>query len=235
MHQKELIISKDELENRAVKMGFTLIEGDMDIENQKILLPSQEGFLDFHKHVDNNLLFYTYDYPNKEVYYIHEEYHEWFEDSEMQCLLSEKISAYNKKLDKINFEQPCELIMFYVKEGFVFYNNTIRDEIFDLCDGDTMGDSFAEEVKGGIPKEKIKEIEINRQKELDQKTQEIKDNIFNDPEFKNATNASLRRSYALRYFKDHPEESELLRVAHLPPILFIEKIWKEFKSMGLHK
>ncbi|MCX2820428.1 hypothetical protein OQ469_02030 [Bacillus sp. H1F1] len=235
LHQKELIISKDELENRAVKMGFTLIEGDMDIENQKILLPSQEGFLDFHKHVDNNLLFYTYDYPNKEVYYIHEEYHEWFEDSEMQCLLSEKISAYNKKLDKINFDQPCELTMFYVKEGFVFYNNTIRDEILDLCDGDTMGDSFAEEVKTEIPKEKMMEIEMNRQNELEQKTQEIKDKIFNDPEFKNATNIRLRKTYALRYFDNNSAENEVVRKKYFHPFNFIEEIWKEFKSMGLHK
>ncbi|WP_330937801.1 hypothetical protein VXF94_03145 [Bacillus amyloliquefaciens] len=235
LHQKELIISKDELENRAVKMGFTLIEGDMDTENQKILLPSQEGFLDFHKHVDNNLLFYMYDYEDKEDYYIPEEYHTWFEDSEIQRLLYEKVNEYNKKLDDINFDQPSELIMFYVKDGFVFYNTTIREELFELSDGDTVGYALVEEVGDAIPEEKIMEITEKRKKALVQKTQEIKDNIFNDPEFKNATNASLRRSYALRYFKDHPEDSELLRATHLPPILFIEKIWKEFKSMGLHK
>lgn len=133
-------------------MGFTLIEGDMDIENQKILLPSQEGFLDFHKHVDNRLLFYTYDYEEKEDYYIPEEYHTWFEDSEIQRLLSEKINEYNKKINEIDFEQPSELLMFYVKDGFVFYNSTIRDEILDLFDGDTMADSFIEEVRGQFQK-----------------------------------------------------------------------------------
>ncbi|AEB63145.1 hypothetical protein [Bacillus amyloliquefaciens] len=198
-------------------------------------MPSQEGFLDFHKHVDNRLLFYTYDYEEKEDYYIPEEYHTWFEDSEIQRLLSGKINEYNKKLDDINFDQPSELIMFYVKDGFVFYNTTIREEIFELSDGDTVGYSLVEEVGDAIPEEKIMEIREKQKKALDQKTQEIKDNIFNDPEFKNATNANLRRSYASRYFKDHPEECELLRAAHIPPILFVEKIWKEFKSMGLHK
>ena len=149
--------------------------------------------------------------------------------------MSEKVNEYNKKLDDINFDQPSELIMFYVKDGFVFYNTTIREELFELSDGDTVGYALVEEVGEAIPEEKIMEITEKRKKALDQKTQEIKDNIFNDPEFKNATNASLRRSYALRYFKDHPEDSELLRTTHLPPILFIEKIWKEFKSMGLHK
>ncbi|AEB63144.1 hypothetical protein [Bacillus amyloliquefaciens] len=43
-HQKELIISKDELENRAVQMGFTLIEGDMDIENQKFYCRAKRVF-----------------------------------------------------------------------------------------------------------------------------------------------------------------------------------------------
>ncbi|MGG3399252.1 hypothetical protein ABER78_20555 [Bacillus velezensis] len=233
--QNELITLKDKLENLVVKMGFTLIKGEMDIENQKILLPSQEDFLDFHKHVDNKLLFYTYDYEDKENYYIPEEYHTWFEDSEIQHLLSEKINEYNKKLDDINFDQPSEFIMFYVKDGFVFYNTTIRKKIFELSDGDTVGHALVEEVGDAIPEEKIMEINEKRKKALDQKTQEVKDNIFNDPEFKNATNASLRKSYALRYFKDHPEEGELLRAAHLPPILFVEKIWKEFKSMGLHK
>ena len=74
-----------------------------------------------------------------------------------------------------------------------------------------MGYALVEEVGDAIPEEKIMEITEKRKKALDQKTQEIKDNIFNDPEFKNATNASLRKSYALRYFKDHPEDSELLR------------------------
>lgn len=234
-HQKELITFKDSLENLVVKMGFTLIKGEMDIENQKILLPSQEDFLDFHKHVDNKLLFYTYDYEDKENYYIPEEYHTWFEDSEIQHLLSEKVNEYNEKLDNINFDQPSELIMFYVKDGFVFYNTTIREELFELSDGDTVGYALVEEVGDAIPEEKIMEITEKRKKALDQKKQEIKENIFKDPEFKSATNSSLRRSYAARYFKDHPEESELLRETYLPPFLFVDQIWKEFKSKGLHK
>ncbi|MCY8988109.1 hypothetical protein [Bacillus atrophaeus] len=232
--QKGLLL-KGELENRAVQMGFALIEGDMDVENQKILLPSQKVFLDFHKHVDNNLLFYTYDYEDKENYYIPEDFHNWFEDSEIQCLLSEKINEYNKKINEIDFEQPSELLMFYVKDGFVFYHSTIRDEILDLFDGETMADSFIEEVRGAIPEEKLNEIKMNQQKELEQKTQEIKAKIFKDPEFKKATNNQLRKSYSLRYFDNNPAENKLLRKKYFHPNLFIEEIWREFKSKDLHK
>ncbi|MCT4477253.1 hypothetical protein N0U24_08790 [Peribacillus frigoritolerans] len=61
MENKDQVLLKEDLENQAHMMGFSLInvEIEMEILNNKIEIPNQKDFLNFHKNVENRLLFYS--------------------------------------------------------------------------------------------------------------------------------------------------------------------------------
>lgn len=70
---------------------------------------------------------------------------------------------------------------------------------------------------------------------MDKKEQELKEIVFSDPKFKTATNDKHRKAYTRTFFGNRPEAREFLHYAGIHPVLFIEKIWKEFKEKGFHK
>ncbi|MED3198008.1 hypothetical protein [Bacillus toyonensis] len=229
---------KENLKDIAETKGFSLVNGRTHINSEKdtlIELPNLDEFLDFHVHVANKLLFYSYSYDPKENYIIPDEYHQKYE-KEIQEQVSRKINEYNKIIDKINFDKPSAVFMYYIKEGFLFFNVTEREEIADLFEYEDMIDIILEEVVQETPEEKLEEIKNQRKNKIDKQVNELKELIFADPKFKNVTNASLRRAYSSQFFEDNREYVELLRHAdYFHQNIFIEDIWREFKQKGLHK
>ncbi|KAB2460964.1 hypothetical protein F8160_02490 [Bacillus sp. CH126_4D] len=229
---------KENLKNIAETKGFSLINGRTHINSEKdtlIEIPNLDEFLDFHVHVENKLLFYSYSYDPKENYIIPDEYHQKYE-KEIQEQVSQKINEYNKIIDKIDFDKPSAVFMYYIKEGFLFFNVTEREEIVDLLEYEDMVDVILEEVVQETPEEMLEEIKSQRKNKIDKEVNELKEIIFDDPKFKNATNASLRKVYSSQFFEENREYIELLRHAdYYHPSIFIEDIWREFKQKGLHK
>lgn len=227
-----------ELQNLADKMGFSLINGktEIDQEYNKVEIVNQQEFIDLHQHIENKLLFYDYGFEYAETYIIPDEYHQLYREDIFQAPISMKIHEYNKKLKEIDFEKPANLLLFYLKEGFLFFNYFSREEIESLSPSEDTIESLTEVVIQELPVEKIEKVKRDRQIDFENKTQKLKEQVFNDPEFKLSTNTMLRRTYAHQFFKDNPEAEELLQEPDFPaPLIFIENLWREFKAKGLHK
>ncbi|MDM5358376.1 hypothetical protein [Peribacillus sp. ACCC06369] len=236
MENKDQVLLKEDLENQAHMMGFSLInvEIEMEILNNKIEIPNQKDFLNFHKNVENRLLFYSYEYVYESIFRIPDEYHHKYEEKIIQEQISVKIHEHNKGVKDIDFDKPAGLLMYYIKDGFLFYNCTSNEKIYDLSSCDYMMNYIVKEVLQEIPIEKREEMEKERQAKIEKEKEELKELIFKDPDFKAATNLPRRKSYASRFFQSHPKYKEFLLDAGYYPIHFIEDIWREFEK-GLNK
>ncbi|WP_285767522.1 hypothetical protein [Peribacillus sp. SI8-4] len=229
---------KEDLESLAKTRGFSLVNGTIEIDREsenQIKIPNQKEFLDFHVHVENKLLFYNYLYAYEEDYLIPNEYNQGYEET-IQERLNMEIHEYNKMIKEIDFQKPSLLLMYYIKEGFLFYNYTVWEHVFELSEYEEMVEIIVKKVVREIPEERLKEISEKTQAEKDKQKQELKELIFADSTFKTSTNLRFRKAYTARFFQSHPEYQEFLRHAgYSHPIFFIEEIWKEFKEKGLHK
>ncbi|MFB7637691.1 hypothetical protein [Peribacillus butanolivorans] len=232
------ILYRDDIESLTEKLGLILINGEIDINSEtsnQIEITDQKEFIDFHQHVENKILFYSYTYVNQEHFIIPDDFHEGYEET-IQEQLIEEFQKYNQSVMKIDFEKPAALFMYYIKEGFLFFNYSDREEIAELPTNKDMAIIIVGEVVEQLPEEKVKEITEKAQADKDKKEQELKEIIFSDPEFKIATNDKLRKAYTGIFFENRPEAREFLRYAgYIHPVFFIEKIWKEFKEKGLNK
>ncbi|MCB4848558.1 hypothetical protein LHW04_26220 [Bacillus tropicus] len=230
------LLVPEELKNQTKIMGFSLVNAkvEIDMEFNKIEIPNLKDFLDFNVHVENKLLFYEYDYSSKEAYTIPDEYHHNY-DELVQNEITRKINDYNATVEKIDFDKPSALSMYYIKDGFLFFNQTIREEIYSLSYSEDMVKFIVAEVSENLSDEKYEQIQHKRQEKIDEQIQQLKEIIFADPNFKTATNSVLRMTYYRKFFNDHPEYAELIRHSQYLHIKsFIEIIWKEFKEKGLH-
>lgn len=226
------VLTKEELENVASEVGFSLVEIEMDEANNKIEISNQQDFLDFHKHVENRVLFFTYDYDDKYDFLIPEEPFLNKEYAEpIQEQIDAKINEYNKMIEETDFDQPSGLMMCYIQDGFLFYNYTFND-LYDF----PGYEDIVEEVIQGLPSKKLEEFKKNHQENIQKEVQKLKESIFSDPNFKVATNQLKRKQYLFDLLQNNSENEKLIKDAgYLYPFVFIEEIWREFKEKGLHK
>ncbi|MEH7464841.1 hypothetical protein V7166_23190 [Bacillus thuringiensis] len=235
---KRHVLLPNELKKEAQDMGFSIIEGKVDLgsEINKIEIPNLKDFLEFQVHIDNKLLFFEYEFEYEENYIISDEDQYMYEEYEeiIQSQIRLKIAKHNKTIKEIDFDKPYSLLMYYLKDGFLFYNHTIKDDDSSIYE-ETLEDIIESAIQE-IPEETLEEIKMNRRAETDKEVQQLKELIFVDPKFKTATNVTFRQAYSSRFFKNNPEYRDLLhRANYRHPNLFIEEIWKEFKGKGLHK
>ncbi|MCY9156240.1 hypothetical protein [Bacillus haynesii] len=234
------VLTKEELGNMASEMGFSLIEIEMEKAENKIELLSQQDFLDFHKHVGNKLLFFYYEYEDKSYFTfpneIPDEYKYRYPEP-IRARMQKKIDEYKKIIDETDFSTPSGLMLFYIKDGFLFYNYSFNEDREGLPDYDCLDyNKIAENVRQMFSVAELEEMDKNHQKEINKQIENLKEIIFTDPKFKLATNLSLRKDYSIRFFENKTAYQELLRYSgYNYPIKFIEKIWSEFKAEGLHK
>ncbi|MGH0593611.1 hypothetical protein ACQVPY_15100 [Bacillus pretiosus] len=232
------LLLPDELKKCAQNMEFSLIAGKLDIDTliNKIEIPNLTDFLEFHIHVENKLLFLEYEYELEEDYIITDEDEYMYEEYEdiIKERIKLKITKHNKAIKKLNFDKPYSLLIYYIKDGFVFYNYTIKDDNSTIYE--TTLEDIIESAIQEIPQDKLEEIKTNRLAEITEQMQKLKDIIFSDAKFKTSTNDRLRRSYGAHFFRDKRKYIELTRRAgYIHPNIFIEEIWREFKEKGLHK
>ncbi|MFC8152281.1 hypothetical protein ACFUP3_21840 [Bacillus paralicheniformis] len=228
------VLTKEELENTASKMGFSLIEIECEKSCNKIEIANQNDFLDFHEHVENLLLFYYYDYEDKMNFMLPVEIPEEYNLKQYPKTIIERISTkikeYNTMINETDFNTPSGLTMHYIKDGFLFYNYVFEEpNIFSTYD------EIINEVLQDFPSKELDEMKKIKQEKIKNNVQELKEIIFADPNFKVATNPIERKIYAKSFFDNNPTYVDLLNEADWIPVLFIHHIWKEFKSKGLHK
>lgn len=154
---------------------------------------------------------------------------------EMNDIIIEDIKKYNEKVCKVDFNIPFLYIIACLYEGKYFYTKMPVDRGFD--------ESFLIE-----PEEKLKEIIINNEKNIQEKRQkrrntieklkkELKEIIINDNTFLKCTNRHLRVSYIRNLLANILDEhfeplkkfwlAETARGICQEPIDFVEIIWRE--------
>lgn len=129
----EQILLPNELKKRAQNIGFSLIEGNVDLDTviNKIEIPNLNDFLDFHVHTENRLLFFEYNYESEENYIITDEDYQYVYgkyEERIQEQIRLKIAEHNEAIKELDFDKPYSLLMYYIKDGFLFYNHAIKND-----------------------------------------------------------------------------------------------------------
>ena len=146
---------------------------------------------------NNNIknVFYMYGYYNKEDYFIEKEQIK----SEFSHLFEEDIEKYNLENSKIDFDKPDIVIVFTIYQdryvSFIEQDDWLKDKGF------LSVDEFFDEVQERHNSE-LDRIEKAKKQERDQLIEEFKKVIIEETDFKNCTNAKLRRQFSYRIFED---------------------------------
>lgn len=204
------------------------------MKHNKIEISNQQDFLDFHKHVENKLLFYYYRFEGKSDFTfpneIPDEYKYRYPEP-IRARMKEKTDEYKKIIDEADFSTPSRLNLFYVKDGFLFCNYAFNEDREVFPDYDCLDyDEIAENVRQEFSVEELKEMDEKHLKEVHKQIQNLKEVIFKDPEFSLASNLTRRKRYSKTFFENNPTYIGILRAANYShPIFFIDDIWVEFQ------
>ncbi|MCY9290950.1 hypothetical protein MOF05_21615 [Bacillus haynesii] len=229
------VLTKEELENITREMDFSLVEIETDESSNKIEISNQQDFLDFHEHVENKLLFYYYDFEDKSDFTfpndVPGEYNYKYPEPILNRIRAE-INEYNKLIDETDFSTASGLMLFYIKDGFLFYNYTFNEDRDGLPDYDCLDyDRIAENIRQDFSTEELGEMDKKYRVEIEKQIQNLKETIYADPKFALASNQTKRKRYSKTFFENTPAYVDLLRAANYThPIFFIDDIWGEFQA-----
>lgn len=196
MSEKETpIIDKQCLNQKLSDYGFIPVEVAAMNKTEKIYLWSDlEAFLDLARTFEQKHVFFEYYFYDKDDYIIPESR---YKDSHQEY--QKKVQERNDLVDQINFDFPSRLTVFIIKDS------TLIGVLFDNNWLDKNNILTAEEALEDIdfnfrPQNKTKKEEDER---------EMREIIFNDPEFMFCKNQDLRFQY-LRNFIEKAEHEKFL-------------------------
>ena len=201
-----------------------------------------DNFIDFVHSQKINAVFGCELFDDAEDYLITEEIIEEelgkYAAEEMSDIIIDDIKKYNEKVCEVDFNIPFLYIVACLYEGQYFYTKMRVDRGTD--------ESFLME-----PGEKLQEIVVNNEKNIQKKRQErrktidelkmeLREIIVNDDKFSKCTNKSLRMSYIKDLLANGLEEhfeplrkfwiAETARGIYQEPIDLVELIWRELKE-----
>lgn len=203
---------------------------------------SIDNFIDFVHSQKINAVFGCEVFEDAEDYLITTEIIEAelgkYEAEEMSNIIIEDIRKYNEKVCEVDFNIPFLYIVACLYEGQYFYTKMRVDR--------GINESFLI-----APEEKLQEIVINNEKNIQKKSQErrktidqlkkeLKEIIVNDDKFLKCTNKALRMSYIKDLLANGLDEhfeplkkfwiAESVKGVYQEPIDLVELIWRELKE-----
>lgn len=146
-------------------------------------------------------------------------------------IVKHEIAAYNRKLEKYNFNNLLQVLYFALFNGFIVYY------------------IYEDTVPFGNPSETLEAILASKETELEQEKEQrrdavealkrkLKQQILADPTFAKMTNQKFRRSYALELWNKLSGEYKPLKQYWSTPagymgyavVEFVELLWSEYKQ-----
>lgn len=219
-----------------IKNGITAYEARIQVDGSAIEFDRSnlEKFVEFLTINQIKSVFYDYDRIEKDDLMINVDVLRRINQEKIYDILEEKFEKYNNRIammEDSDFERPIGIYIGCVYNGIVTY--MYCDDYWFIDMGFQLPDIAAikviEENLDSIP-ELLKQEKMM----IENKRSDLKEIIYNDPEFQDCTNQSLRKKYAKVFFDKHPEYRELFYKNGLIRDLyineFVEDIWREYKK-----
>jgi 16S rRNA G966 N2-methylase RsmD len=189
------IIKKQKLIEKINDYNLIPLEVDaLNISNQIHLnLDKIEDFLKLASVWNSGYLYYYHTYYHSEAYIVPLD---WY--SEYSKEFKAEVRQYNQHIESLDFASPKSLTL------FVLQNGTYVGVVLENPWMDNQGISVAEEAIEVIENKfyrEIKKISANKKIQQKEDENELREIIFNDPEFKLCKNQALRYWYLVELLK----------------------------------
>lgn len=162
----------------------------LNISNQIHLnLDKIEDFLKFTRESNNCYLYYYYTFYNSGEYIIPLD---WY--SEYSKEIKTEIHQYNQYIESLDFSLPKSLTLFVLQNGT--YVGVVLENLW-IDDQDISIAEQAIEVIENRFHHEVKKISANKKVKQKEEENELREIIFNDPEFKLCKNQALRYWYLI--------------------------------------
>jgi len=144
------------------------------------------------------------------------------------------VEEYNKKIDRIDFENPNSFVSFFVKDSIYYLYIEGREWIEDF-DIDLAEEELNKILNNHM--EEIDKIQDEEQEEINRLKQKLEQFILNDERFQVATNKNLRYTYVNNLVKSKefkPYEKCFLThngyFSSIDVCSLVETLWRIYKS-----
>ncbi|MFB5197607.1 hypothetical protein ACE198_22310 [Neobacillus sp. KR4-4] len=148
-----------------------------------------EDFLKFASDTECKYVYYYYTYYNFENYIIPADYY-----NEYSGDFKAEVRKYNQNIKKLNFDSPMSLTLFVLQNGT--YVGIKLHDLWIENQGISVADVAIEEIEHKFYRE-IKKISADKKVQRKEDVNELREIIFNDPEFKLCKNQALSYGYLL--------------------------------------
>ena len=159
-------------------------------------------------------------------------------DYDIIDIVADDIDNYNKEILKIDFDEPCAVIVACIFEGqycFVYLEN---DKLFNRDELIQSEEKLYEIIEKN--KNRIDEKKTENQKIIEELKEEVREKILKDEKFLLCTTKQLRKNYTRTLFKEKlGNKYKLIKDlwttdshvgVYTDAIDFVEMIWKEMKQ-----
>ncbi|GGD02293.1 hypothetical protein [Pontibacillus salipaludis] len=223
------------IENRHLKKiisnyNITPLEvSALEISNQLFLnLDKIEDFLIYASDLNSKYCYYHYSY------YIFDDYtipKEWY--SEYSKEFRTEVLLHNQYIKSLDFSSPKNLKLFILQNG-TFVGIELTNPWIE-----EQGILPAEEAIDFIEKKfccEVKEIKKNKKEQQKEDEDQLREIIFNDPDFRQCKNQELRYWYLVELLEkeDMKKYSYLIQPPGIPHMgkikMFMDKTWGLFKE-----
>lgn len=216
------IIDLESLKSKIKEKGLIPVQAKaIESYNRIVLKEGLEGFLELVKAYGQKYVYFSYEFYNKKDYLIPlEDYRERSGD------YKKRITEHNSKLEEFNFNNPKDLEIYIIKDGFLV--------------GIKETDHYLKENNIPTADERLHELEYIFQFEETTDKQgheeELREIIFKDPEFKYCKNQEARYWYLIELLEQ--DGMEKYRYLAEPPgvyfngkiKMFMDKTWQLYKE-----
>ena len=230
---------KKEIEKKTYKvyevnLALDVVKNGIQFENfdklQDFMLDQKINVIFFSKYYDNpyNYIITEETFRNSRRYY----------DYNIIDIISDDIDKYNKEILKIDFDEPCAVIVACIFEGqycFVYLENDKLCNRNELIGSEEKLYEIVEKNRNRIDEKKTENRKI-----IEKLKEEVREKILKDEKFLLCTTKQLRKNYTRTLFKEKlGEKYKLLKDlwttdapvgVYTDAIDFVEMVWKEMKQ-----
>ncbi|MEH7110729.1 hypothetical protein [Bacillus sp. JJ1764] len=202
---------------------------DFDISNRLYLnIDKIDDFLKYASDSNSKYVYYHYTYYNSEEYIIPTD---WY--SEYSKEFKTEVRAHNQRIKSLDFDSPKSLTLFILQNG-TFVGVEI-DNTWLQNQGIMIADVTIDIIENQFYRE-VKKFDVAKKEQYKEDENELREIIFNDPEFKFCKNQELRYWYLVELLEkeDMKKYDYMLQSPGIPHMgkikMFMDKTWELYKE-----
>ena len=201
----------------------------LKISNQLFLdIDDIENFLKYASDSNAEYVYYLYSYYNSKEYIIPRD---WY--SEYSKEFKTEVQVHNQYIKSLDFSSPEKLILFILQSG-TFVGIELNNPWIEN-QGIHRAEDMIEFIENKFNRE-VEEVNISKKEQQKEDENQLREIIFNDPDFKFCKNQELRYWYLAELLEneDMKKYNYLIQPPGIPHMgkikMFMDKTWGLFKE-----